>query len=146
MTPKHQRMLFIALGVGALAVAATLSLSALGDNMSYFRDPTAIAEGQVKKGDAFRLGGLVKQGSLEKLPDGITMRFVVTDMVHDQRVQYTGLTPDLFREGQGAVCEGRLDASGTFIADKVLAKHDEKYMPPQVKESLKKRGEWKPAG
>jgi cytochrome c-type biogenesis protein CcmE len=144
MTAKKQRLFFVGLGVSALGLAAALAFSALGDNMSYFRDPTAIAEGKVKAGDAFRLGGLVKAGSLEKLPDGITMRFIVTDMVHDQRVQYTGLTPDLFREGQGAVCEGRLNTGGVFIADKVLAKHDEKYMPPEVQKSLEKRGQWKP--
>jgi cytochrome c-type biogenesis protein CcmE len=143
MTPKHQRLLFVGLGLGALAIAAALGLSAMGDNLSYFRDPTAIAQGKVKAGEAFRLGGLVKQGSLQKLRDGITIRFVVTDMVHEQAVQFTGLMPDLFREGTGAVCDGRLDAKGVFIADKVLAKHDENYMPPEVKDSLKRRGVWK---
>ncbi len=140
MIAKKQRMIFVGLGIGALALAGTLVFSALGDNMSYFRDPTAIAEGKVKSGDAFRLGGLVKEGSLEKLPDGMTIRFVVTDMVNEQAVQYAGLIPDLFREGQGAVCEGRLTGTGIFIADKVLAKHDENYMPPEVAQSLKKRG------
>jgi cytochrome c-type biogenesis protein CcmE len=144
MTPKRQRMIFIAVGVAALGGATALALSAIGDNLSYFRDPTAIAQGKVQAGDAFRLGGLVKTGSLKKLSDGITLRFVVTDMVHDQRVEYTGLTPDLFREGTGAVCEGRLNAAGVFIADKVLAKHDENYMPPEVKNSLQKSGQWKP--
>jgi cytochrome c-type biogenesis protein CcmE len=144
MTPKRQRLMFVGLGMAALGAAGALALSALGDTLSYFRDPTAIAQGKVKAGDVFRLGGLVKTGSLQKLPDGITIRFVVTDMVHDQQVQYTGLTPDLFREGTGAVCDGRLDAKGIFIADKVLAKHDEKYMPPEVADSLKKRGVWQP--
>jgi cytochrome c-type biogenesis protein CcmE len=146
MTPKKHRMMLVGLGMGALALAAALAFSALGESMSYFRDPTAIAQGKVKPGDAFRLGGLVKNGSIEKLPDGISMRFVVTDMQHEQKVQYTGLTPDLFREGQGAVCEGRLGSDGIFIADKVLAKHDENYMPPEVKKSLEQRGQWKPAG
>jgi cytochrome c-type biogenesis protein CcmE len=145
MTPKNQRMMLVGLGIGSLALAATLTLSVLGDSISYFRDPTAIAQGKVKTGEAFRLGGLVKKGSIEKLPDGVTMRFVVTDMQHEQKVQYTGLTPDLFREGQGAVCEGRLGSDGIFIADKVLAKHDENYMPPEVKKSLDQRGQWKPA-
>lgn len=144
MTPKRQRLVFVAVGIAALGGATALALSAIGDNLSYFRDPTAIAQGEVRIGDAFRLGGMVKGGSLQKLPDGITMRFVVTDTVHEQTVQYTGLTPDLFREGTGAVCEGRLNDDGVFIADKVLAKHDENYMPPEVKTSLEKRGPRKP--
>jgi cytochrome c-type biogenesis protein CcmE len=138
MTPKHQRLMFIGIGIAALGIATTLALSAMGDNLSYFRDPTAIAQGKVRIGDNFRLGGLVKTGTLKKLSNGITISFIVTDMVNEQAVQFTGLMPDLFREGTGAVCEGKLNAAGIFIADKVLAKHDENYMPPEVKNSLKK--------
>jgi cytochrome c-type biogenesis protein CcmE len=138
MTPKHQRLMFIGIGIAALGIATTLALSAMGDNLSYFRDPTAIAQGKVRVGDNFRLGGLVKTGTLKKLSNGITISFVVTDMVNEQAVHFTGLMPDLFREGTGAVCEGKLNAAGIFIADKVLAKHDENYMPPEVKNSLKK--------
>jgi cytochrome c-type biogenesis protein CcmE len=143
MTPKHQRLMFIGIGVAALGIATTLALSAMGDNLSYFRDPTAIAQGKVRVGDNFRLGGLVKTGTLKKLSDGVTISFIVTDMVNEQVVQFTGLIPDLFSEGTGAVCEGKLNAAGIFIADKVLAKHDENYMPPEVKNSLKKNGQWK---
>jgi cytochrome c-type biogenesis protein CcmE len=145
MTPKQSRMRWVALGVLAIGGAAALGFSALGDNLSYFRDPTDVRSGAVKPGEAFRLGGLVKRGSIIKSPDGITMRFIVTDLKNELGVSYRGLTPDLFREGQGVVAEGKLNATGIFVASLLLAKHDENYMPPEVAKSLKARDQWKPS-
>ncbi len=145
MVPKYKRMQWVALGVLAIGGAAALGFSALGDNLSYFRDPTDVKLGAVKPGDSFRLGGLVKRGSIVKSADGISMRFTVTDLKNELGVSYRGLTPDLFREGQGVVAEGKLNTAGIFVANLLLAKHDENYMPPEVAKSLKSRQQWKPA-
>ncbi|WP_299441460.1 cytochrome c maturation protein CcmE [uncultured Rhodospira sp.] len=140
MTRKKQRLYFIGLGMLALGGATALVLTAIGDNLLYFYSPTDLTEREVAPGQRFRLGGLVEEGSVDK--DGETIRFVVTDMVHTVPVTYTGILPDLFREGQGVVTEGQLDMNGLFTAASVLAKHDENYMPPEVADALKKSGHW----
>jgi cytochrome c-type biogenesis protein CcmE len=145
MKPKRQRLVFISVALLALAGAAALGLSAVGETMTYFRSPSDIAENRSKPGEAIRLGGLVANGSVHKLNGGVTTGFVVTDNVNSVRVQYTGIVPDLFREGQGVVAEGKLDPNGVFIAKTVLARHDENYMPPEVVEALKASGQWQHA-
>ena len=141
MTRKQRRGVLIAGGLIVLGLAAALVLSAIQESIVFFRSPSDIAEKPVSPGERFRLGGLVAEGSLERGP-GATVRFAVTDRANTVRVSYTGLLPDLFREGQGVVSEGALDASGVFVADNVLAKHDETYMPPEVADALKKQGVW----
>ena len=137
---KHNRRLFFILFVMAsLALAAALSLYALKDNISYFRSPKDVA--LQTKGTAFRLGGMVKEGSLEKRDGGLTIVFVITDYEADTRVEYTGILPDLFREGQGVIAKGKLNDDGIFMANELLAKHDENYMPPEVATALKNKKE-----
>lgn len=144
LTRKQKRTVAIAAGMGILAVAAGLVLVALEDTMVFFYGPSDVAAKAIEPGQRFRLGGLVAAGSVMR-GEGKTVRFIVTDTKTTLPVAYTGILPDLFREGQGVVAEGSLDASGTFEADSVLAKHDENYMPPEVARILKERGEWKPA-
>ncbi len=139
MTPRRRRMVLVLGIVGGVSIAGALALSAFRQNVTFFFDPTQVAAGRVPAGERFRLGGMVTQGSLKRAPGSLEVRFVVTDFNHDVPVSYTGVLPDLFREGAGVVAHGRLRADGTFIADEVLAKHDEKYMPPEVARSLKKR-------
>ncbi len=136
MTPRRKRMAMVAGIVGGVALAAWLGMRALSDNVMFFFDPSQIAAGEAPDEERFRLGGMVEQGSLKRTPGTLEIRFVVTDFHHSVPVQYTGLVPDLFREGQGVVAHGRL-VRGTFVADEILAKHDEKYMPPEVERSLK---------
>ena len=140
MTRKQRRMTFLGLGMLALAAATALVLTAFNDNLVYFYSPTDIAQKHVGVDRRLRIGGLVTVGSVKK--DGSTVAFTVTDMVNTLPVTYTGVLPDLFREGQGVVAEGKLDAGGTFHASEVLAKHDEKYMPREVSDALKKSGHW----
>lgn len=140
MRRKKQRMYFVGLGLLALGAASALVLTAISDSLLYFYSPSDLQEKPVAEGQRFRLGGLVEDASVEKA--GETTRFVVTDMVHTVPVTYTGILPDLFREGQGVVTEGRLSETGLFIADNVLAKHDENYMPPEVADALKDSGYW----
>ncbi|MBB4267215.1 cytochrome c maturation protein CcmE [Roseospira visakhapatnamensis] len=140
MTRKKRRLYFVSLGLLALGAATALMLGAMGDSLLYFYSPSDLAERPVAEGQRFRLGGLVEEGSVDKAGD--TVRFVVTDMVNTVPVVYTGILPDLFREGQGVVTEGHLDAGGTFSAANVLAKHDETYMPKEVADSLKDSGYW----
>jgi cytochrome c-type biogenesis protein CcmE len=144
ITRKQKRMAVIATGMGILAVAVGLVLFALEDTIVFFYGPSEVAAKTIGPGQRFRLGGLVADGSVVR-GEGKTVRFVVTDMKTTLPVTYTGILPDLFREGQGVVAEGRLDATGTFEADSVLAKHDENYMPPEVAKVLKEQGEWKPS-
>ena len=129
-------------GLSALIAAAALSLYALKGTAIYFYTPAQMIDAKVKVGEVVRLGGLVKTGSVTKLADG-SVRFTVMDKLKEINVAYKGDLPDLFREGQGVVAEGALDASGVFKADTVLAKHDETYMPKDVADSLKKQGHWK---
>jgi cytochrome c-type biogenesis protein CcmE len=143
MTRKQRRSFFIGGGLVVLGVAVGLVLFALQDSIVFFYSPSDIAEKGIGPGQRIRLGGLVEEGSVKR-DQGATVEFDVTDTAKSIHVTYTGVLPDLFREGQGVVTEGALTANGTFTADSVLAKHDEKYMPPEVAEALKKRGEWRP--
>jgi len=141
MTRKQRRLALIGSALSVLAVAVALVLGALKDSIVFFNSPTDVAEKHIAAGTRIRLGGLVKEGSVER-GDNLRVRFEVTDGKNSIRVAYQGLLPDLFREGQGVVTEGTLDG-GLFKADSVLAKHDEKYMPKEVADALKKQGHWK---
>ena len=145
MTRKQRRLTLIGAGLGVLGLAAGLVLYALNDAIVFFNSPTDVIEKQVAPGARIRLGGLVKPGTLVR-GDNLKVRFEVTDGNKSVLVNYTGILPDLFREGQGIVTEGALDAAGTFRADSVLAKHDETYMPKEVADALKKQGHWKTEG
>jgi len=142
MTRKQRRLALIGSGLAVLGVAAALVLFALKDSIVFFNSPTDVAERHVPPGSRIRLGGLVKQGTLVR-GDNLFVRFEVTDGNRTIPVTYTGILPDLFREGQGVVTEGALDSTGVFKADSVLAKHDETYMPKEVADALKKQGHWK---
>jgi cytochrome c-type biogenesis protein CcmE len=130
--PRSKRFALIAAGLAALAVAAALVLNAFRSNLVFFFSPSQIAAGEAPKDRAFRVGGMVESGSLRREADGLTVQFVVTDTAQSVPVVYTGILPDLFREGKGVVAEGRLGADGVFRAEQVLAKHDENYMPPEA--------------
>jgi len=140
--PKRRRMAFLGLGLVLLATAVGLVLAALGDGVTFFFTPSKVAEKKVPAGQQFRLGGLVAQGSRKMLKDGLTVSFRVTDCIKSLPVVYTGVLPDLFREGQGVVAIGRLEPSGVFRAETVLAKHDENYMPKDLADQLKEQGKW----
>lgn len=142
MTRKQKRLAIIG-GLGLVLVAALgLILTALKDQIVFFRSPTEVLQGKVKPGEAFRIGGLVETGSVKR-EAGQRVHFAVTDGASTVKVTFMGLLPDLFREGQGVVAEGRLDATGVFAATNVLAKHDENYMPREVADALKKQGVWR---
>lgn len=134
MKPKHQRLVLALVAVAALIGAALLAASALRDEASYFYTPATLAKAHVAPDKAVRLGGMVKRGSVQRAADGTTVRFVVQDRDAEQAVVYRGITPDLFREGSGVVADGHLLADGTFRADTMLAKHDEKYVPRELKD------------
>lgn len=141
---KRQRLIVVLTAMGLLGIAAGLILVALQENIVFFIAPSDIAERQIEAGQRFRLGGLVEAGSLEQQANDPTVHFRITDLEASVAVQYRGLLPDLFDEGEGVVAEGRLTAEGIFEADSVLAKHDENYMPKEVIDSLKKSGLWEP--
>ena len=141
MTRKQKRLSLILAGLVLLSIAAGLVLYAMRDSIVFFYTPSELAEKTLTPGQRLRLGGLVEKGSVQKA-DGATVNFIVTDTIKTLSVTYTGQLPDLFREGQGVVAEGTLDASGIFKADMVLAKHDENYMPKELKDSLKEKGVW----
>jgi cytochrome c-type biogenesis protein CcmE len=141
MTRKQRRLVLIGSALAVLGIAAGLVLFALNDSIVFFRTPSEIASQGIAPGTRLRIGGLVKEGSVRKSPDQ-QVDFEVTDTVKSVPVRYKGLLPDLFREGQGVVAEGVLEASGAFRADTVLAKHDENYMPKEVADALKKQGVW----
>jgi cytochrome c-type biogenesis protein CcmE len=130
--PKHQRMVLVALAIVALLGAILLAMWGLEDRAAYFYTPADVAAGSAPAGVAMRLGGMVERGSVRKEADGLTTRFTVEDGEARVPVAFRGILPDLFREGSGVVAEGRLTASGLFVADNILAKHDERYMPPQL--------------
>ena len=134
MRPWHKRAAIIGGGLAAVGVAAALLLNALNSNIALYITPSEVAAGKAPHGQAFRIGGLVKDGSVKR--DNLTVNFVVTDTVKEIPVAYTGILPDLFKEGRGAVVEGKLGADGRFIASEVLAKHDENYMPPEAKRAV----------
>jgi cytochrome c-type biogenesis protein CcmE len=142
MTRKQRRLIMIGSGLGVVALAVALVLSALNDSIVFFNSPSDIAEKHIAPGTRIRLGGLVKPGSIVR-GEQLVVRFEVTDGNKVVTVAFQGVLPDLFREGQGVVAEGALDASGVFKADSVLAKHDETYMPKEVADALKKQGHWK---
>jgi cytochrome c-type biogenesis protein CcmE len=142
MTRKQRRLILLCSGLGVLAVAVALMLSAFRDSIVFFNSPSDVAEKHVAPGTRIRLGGLVKTGSFVR-NDNLRIRFEVTDGNREVPVAYQGVLPDLFREGQGVVAEGALDGAGMFNADTILAKHDETYMPKEVADALKKSGHWK---
>jgi len=130
--PKHQRLILVILALTALVGAVLLAMWGLQDRAAYFVTPSDIAAGKTAPDKAMRLGGMVVKGSLKRDPDGLTVRFTVSDTRAETPVVYRGITPNLFREGSGVVAEGRLDPGGLFMANNILAKHDERYMPPQM--------------
>jgi cytochrome c-type biogenesis protein CcmE len=134
MKPRHKRIALIGGGLAALGIAAVFVLNALDSNIAFFVTPTEVVEGKAPQGKAFRIGGMVKAGSLRR--DNLTVHFVITDTAKEVPVRYTGILPDLFSEGKGAVAQGRLDPDGVFAASEVLAKHDENYMPPEAQHAV----------
>ena len=143
MTRKQRRIALVGGGLALIGAAAALILTALSQNIVYFYAPAELSAHPVREGQRFRLGGLVMQGSVRHEAGNIAL-FTVTDRKAEVAVRYQGILPDLFREGQGVVAEGRLGAGGVFQADQVLAKHDERYMPREVADALKRSGEWRP--
>jgi cytochrome c-type biogenesis protein CcmE len=134
MKPRHKRIALIAGGLAAIGIASALVLNALDSNIALYVTPSEVLAGKAPKGKAFRIGGMVRDGSLSR--DNLTVHFVITDTVKDIPVAYTGILPDLFKEGKGAVIQGRLGDDGNFTATEVLAKHDENYMPPEAKAAV----------
>jgi cytochrome c-type biogenesis protein CcmE len=136
MKPRHKKLAAIAAGVTALSVAAILVLNAFQSNLVFFFSPTQVMANEAPVGKSFRIGGLVEMGSIEREDDSTRVKFAVTDTLEVIPVVYTGILPDLFKEGKGVVAQGKLSANGVFEADEVLAKHDENYMPPEAAEAL----------
>jgi len=130
MKPRTRRLAIIVAGLTAVSAASALVLNALNSNVAFFFSPTQVSAGEAPQGRAFRIGGLVKEGSVKR--DQMTVSFLITDTAKDIPVRYTGILPDLFKEGKGAVAQGKLDEQGRFVASEVLAKHDENYMPPEA--------------
>ena len=137
MKPRYKRLSWIVGGLVVLGVAAALVLNAFNRNLVFFFTPSQVASKEAPVDRTFRIGGLVEPGSLKRLPDGLTMQFVVTDTAKSLTVQYKGMLPDLFKEGKGVVTQGKLNTDGTFVASEVLAKHDENYMPPEAADAVK---------
>jgi cytochrome c-type biogenesis protein CcmE len=156
MTPRQKRFMLAGVVLGGAAVAVTLVLNAFNSNLVFFYSPSDVQQHKAPKDRTFRLGGLVEEGSVKRQPDGVTVRFAVTDTAKVIPVEYRGILPDLFKEGKGVVAQGKLESDGIFRAQEVLAKHDENYMPPeaanaveraqkaQVKDTLAKPGGVKP--
>ncbi|VAW82557.1 Cytochrome c-type biogenesis protein CcmE, heme chaperone [hydrothermal vent metagenome] len=142
---RRKRLILIGLMVTGVAIAVGFALNAFNQNLMFFYSPTEVAAGKAPADHTFRLGGLVTVGSVQRLPDGLTTRFDVTDNAKTVTIEYTGILPDLFREGQGIVAHGSLNGNSVFIADEVLAKHDENYMPPEVADALEKSRQNSPA-
>ncbi len=137
MTPRRQRMVLVGAVLVGVVVAATLAFQAFQENLLYFFSPSQVATGEATQRE-FRIGGMVVDHSVQRDAGSLTIRFVLTDYAHTVPVSYTGVLPDLFREGQGIVARGHMDASGTFVAQEVLARHDENYMPPEVADAIAK--------
>ena len=140
MTPRRQRMLAVGLAVTGLAIATALSLTAFRENMMFYIELDQVAAGNVPETRTYRVGGMVKEGTIERASGSMDVEFIITDYQNSLGVRYNGVLPDLFREGQGVIAHGRLGDDGVFQADKILAKHDENYMPPEVADSLKRSG------
>lgn len=138
MKPRQKRFALVAMGLVSLGLAAWLVLSAFKDNLVFFFTPTQMLAGEAPKGKSFRMGGMVEVGSVKRQADGMTVAFVITDNAQKVNVQYRGVLPDLFKEGKGVVAQGKLGNDQVFMADEVLAKHDENYMPPEAAYALKK--------
>ncbi len=139
MTPRRRRIVLVLGILAGVSLAGVLALRAFQDNVMFFFDPSQIAAGEAPPGERFRLGGMVRPGTVDRKSGSMDLDFVVTDFKHDVRVKYSGVVPDLFRENQGVVAHGKLGNDGVFVADEILAKHDENYMPPEVARSLKDR-------
>ena len=145
MKPRQQRMLAVGLAVAGLAITAILTLRVFEENMMFYIEISEVVKGNVPSDRNFRVGGLVVEGSVVRETDELAIEFTLTDLEQELAVVYSGILPDLFREGQGIIAHGRLNDDGRFIADTVLAKHDEKYMPPEVAETLAKHAAAKAA-
>jgi cytochrome c-type biogenesis protein CcmE len=142
MTPaRKKRMALIALMVTGIAIGVSFALKSLDENIMFFLTPSEVAQGKAPQGKLFRIGGMVVNGSVNRPGDGLTVEFDLTDNNNNLRVRYTGILPDLFREGQGIIANGELDKDGAFVAQQVLAKHDENYMPPEVAAAMSKSSE-----
>jgi len=144
MTPRRKR-LYVVMGIlGGVAASVSLAVMASRQNIMFYYDPTQVATGHAPADKRFRIGGMVVKGSVQRKPGDLKVRFVLTDFAHEVPVEYSGVLPDLFREGQGIIAHGTLRPDGAFVADEVLAKHDEKYMPPEVAASLKNKTAGRP--
>jgi len=141
MTPRRRRMVLVGLVVLGVGAATAFALTAFQENLLYFYSTTDVVDGKAPVDRTIRIGGMVTEGSVARQPGSLEVRFVLTDYAKDVTVSYSGVLPDLFREGQGIVARGRLDGENLFVAEEVLAKHDENYMPPEVADSLKKQHE-----
>jgi cytochrome c-type biogenesis protein CcmE len=139
MTPRRRRMVLVGLVVVGVGAAVAFALNAFQDNLLYFYSTSDVVSGKAPGDKTIRIGGMVTQGSVQRQPGSLEVRFVLTDYAKDVTVSYSGVLPDLFREGQGVVARGKLAGDNLFVAEEVLAKHDEKYMPPEVADSLKKQ-------
>jgi cytochrome c-type biogenesis protein CcmE len=137
MKARYKRLILVLVAVAGVGLASVLVTQALRSNMAYFFTPTQIVNGEAPQDELMRIGGMVKEGSLKRVGDGLTAEFLITDTASDVLVRYTGILPDLFKEGQGAVARGRVIPGNIFVAEEVLAKHDEKYMPPEAAEAIK---------
>jgi cytochrome c-type biogenesis protein CcmE len=138
MKSRHKRLALVGMGLAILGVAAALILNAFQSNLVFFYTPSQIVAKEAPQARSFRVGGLVEQGSVQRQPDGVTVRFVVTDTANSIAVLYTGILPDLFKEGKGVVAQGQIGADGVFHAKEVLAKHDENYMPPEAADAVQR--------
>ena len=144
MTPRRKRLLVVLGILGGVAASVALAVMASRENIMFYYDPSQVAAGKAPAAKRFRIGGMVVKGSVARTPGDLQVRFVLTDFAHEIPIQYTGVLPDLFREGQGIIAHGTMNSQGAFVADEVLAKHDEKYMPPEVAASLKNKANGKP--
>ncbi len=138
MKSRHKKLALIGGALAIIGIIAALVLNALNSNIALYITPTEVAAGKAPQGKLFRIGGLVKEGSIARQADGVTISFIITDTAKDIPVAYKGILPDLFKEGKGAVAQGKLNETGTFVATEVLAKHDENYMPPDAAYAVKK--------
>lgn len=139
MTPRQRRLALVVGILSGVSVAALLAMRAFEDNVMFFFDPSQVATGEAPVDKRFRLGGMVRPGTVQRTPGSLEMSFIVTDFKRDVPVRYEGVVPDLFRENQGVVAHGRLGQDGIFVADEILAKHDENYMPPEVARAIKEK-------
>jgi cytochrome c-type biogenesis protein CcmE len=139
MTPRRKRLFVVLAILGGVAASVSLAVMASRENIMFYFDPTQVVEGKAPLAKRFRIGGMVVKGSVDRKPGDLRVRFVLSDFAHEVPVEYTGVLPDLFREGQGIIAHGTMNTHGAFVADEVLAKHDEKYMPPEVAASLKNK-------